>query len=251
MHIDSLRGAVMFQESLVESTPLLRTRNRWPVFISVAAQATILTLAVAIPLLHPEVLPTHALHHLDFLPPPPKPPTPPPQPVRVQSAPATSAPAAPAMQQARIDPGITRQLTSDLKPVDGASLPVAFAPAGATISSFNNITTAPAPHVVPTPAANTAPVSVSQGVLAGYLLNPIRPEYPPIARAVHVEGTVIIHAIISKSGHVENPQVISGPPMLQAAALEAVRNARYRPYLLNQQPTEVETTFSINFHLGS
>jgi len=239
----------MFQESLVESTPLLRSRNRWPVFISVAAQATILTVAVAIPLLHPEVLPTHALNHLDFLPPPPKPPVPPPQPIRVQTAVATSAPAAPATQQAQIDPGITHRLTSDLNPVGDSPLHVAFGPP--STSPFTNITTAPAPHVVPTPVANTAPIHVSDGVLAGYLLNPIRPEYPPIARAAHAEGTVVIHAIISKTGHVENPQVISGPPILQAAALEAVRNARYRPYLLNQQPTEVETTFSINFHLGS
>lgn len=239
----------MFQESLVESTPLLHTRNRWPFFISVAAQATILTIAITIPLLHPEVLPTQALHHLDFLPPPPKPPAPPPQLVHVQPAVATGAPIAPPTQLAQIDPGITHLLTSDLNPVDNPSLPVAFGPS--SNSPFGNITTTPALRVVPTPAANTAPVPISQGVLAGYLLAPIQPQYPAIARAAHVEGTIVIHAIISKSGHVENPQVISGPIMLQAAALEAVRNARYRPYLLNQQPTEVETTFSINFHLGS
>jgi len=239
----------MFQESLVESTPLLRTRNRWPFLVSVAAQAAILTLAVTIPLLHPEVLPTHALHHLDFLPPPPKPPTPPPQPVRVQPEPATTALTAPPTQVAQIDPGITHQLTSDLNPVDNTSLHVAFA--SPSTSPFTNITTAPTPHVVPTPAANTAPISISQGVLAGYLLAPIRPEYPVIARTAHVEGTVVIQAIISKSGAIESAHVISGPIMLQSAALQAVRNARYRPYLLNQQPTEVETTFSINFHLGS
>ena len=240
----------MFQESLVESTPLLRTRNRWPVFVSVAAQATILTLAVIIPMLHPEVLPTHALHRLEFLP-PPKAPTPPPQqqPVRVQVAPST-APPAPPMRQAQIDPGITHPLTSYLNPVPNSSLPVAFGPP--STSPFTNITTAtPTPRVVPTPAAPPGPVNVSQGVLAGYLLAPIQVQYPPIARAAGQQGTVIIHAIISKTGRVEDPRVISGPLMLQPAALEAVRNARYRPFLLNQQPTEVETTFSINFHIGS
>jgi len=240
----------MFQESLVESTPLLRTRNRWPFFLSVATQATVLAFAVTIPLLHPEVLPTHALNHLDFLPPPPKPPVPPPQPVRVQAAPETSAPQAPPTQIARIDPGITHQLTSDRDPVETSSLPVVFAPP--STSPFTNITTAaPTPHVVPTPAAPPSPLHISEGVLAGNLMAPIRAQYPPIARAVGVQGTVIIQATISATGTIVNAHVVSGPPMLQGAALDAVRSARYRPYLLNHQPTEVDTTFSINFRLGS
>jgi len=240
----------MFQESLVESTPLLRTRNRWPFLVSVAAQAAILTLAVTIPLLHPEVLPTHALHHLDFLPPPPKQPTPPPQPVRVQPVVVTSAPIAPAMQQPVINTTRVEPFTSDGRQVEGPTIALNIGPANPA-APFSAATPAPTPHVVPAPAANTAPVSISQGVLAGYLLAPIQPQYPVIARAAHVEGTVIIQAIISKSGTIESAHVISGPSMLQSAALQAVRNARYRPYLLNQQPTEVETTFSINFHLGS
>jgi protein TonB len=72
-----------------------------------------------------------------------------------------------------------------------------------------------------------------------------------IAKAAGVQGTVIIQANISKSGAIERAHVVSGPAMLQAAALEAVRSARYRPYMLDHQPTEVETTFSINFRLGS
>jgi protein TonB len=83
------------------------------------------------------------------------------------------------------------------------------------------------------------------------LLAPIQPLYPPIAKAAHREGTVIIHAIISKEGRIESANVVSGPAMLTGAALDAVRNAHYRPYLLNGQPTEVETTFSINFRLSS
>jgi protein TonB len=82
------------------------------------------------------------------------------------------------------------------------------------------------------------------------LLSPIRPAYPQIARSAGIQGTVVIRAIISKSGHIESTLVLSGSPMLQSAALEAVRAARYRPYLLNNQPTEVETTISINFVLN-
>jgi len=56
---------------------------------------------------------------------------------------------------------------------------------------------------------------------------------------------------MSKSGRIERARVMSGPPMLQGAALDAVRSARYHPYLLNNEPTEVETTISIIFHLSS
>jgi len=242
----------MFQESLIESTPLLRASNRWPVFFSVTAQAIIIVLAIAIPLLHPEVLPKQALQHLDFLPSPIKPPAPPPPPqvVHLQTAPATSAPIAPATQAPRINTTTTPLFTSDAHPVDSPVIPL-ISGDGHNTSLFLNITPTPAPHVNPQPTASTGPVSVSEGVFAGYLVAPIHPQYPAIARAGGVQGTVIIHAIISKSGTIESARVISGPIMLQGSALEAVRNARYHPYLLNHQPTEVETTFSINFRLGS
>jgi len=66
-----------------------------------------------------------------------------------------------------------------------------------------------------------------------------------------MQGTVVVEAIISKSGVIESAHVTSGPVMLQSSALEAVRRARYRPFLLNGEPTEVATTISITFHLGS
>jgi protein TonB len=108
-------------------------------------------------------------------------------------------------------------------------------------------------HVVVGPAGNpdASPLNVSTGVMAGRLLEPIRPEYPAIARLSRSEGTVVVQAMISKTGKIESAHVMSGPAILQGAALEAVRNARYRPFLLNNQPTEVETTISIVFRLGS
>jgi protein TonB len=240
----------MFEESLVESTPLLRTRNRWPFLLSVAMQATILTLAITIPLLHPEVLHTHVLNHLDFLPSPVKPPAPPPPPVRIQAAPASSAPVAPVTQVPQIPPAVTEEFRSDAIPVANPIVAMVSGDPSRNTTPFAPAS-APAPHVTTSPAVNIGPVRISEGVLAGNLLSPIRPEYPAIARAAGQQGTVVIQAIISKTGRVENPHVISGPVMLQNAALEAVRNARYRPYMLNQQPTEVETTFTINFRMGS
>ena len=91
---------------------------------------------------------------------------------------------------------------------------------------------------------------VSSGVGAGMLLAPIRPTYPHLAALARTQGTVVVEAVISKAGRVEGAHVVSGPAMLQEAALQAVLAARYRPYLLNGEPTEIETRFTINFRLG-
>jgi protein TonB len=86
--------------------------------------------------------------------------------------------------------------------------------------------------------------------MAGNKLSGANPQYPAIARAARVQGTVVLGATISKSGTIENLHVISGPAMLAAAAEEAVRAWRYRPYLLNGRPVEVETTVQVIFNLG-
>jgi protein TonB len=83
------------------------------------------------------------------------------------------------------------------------------------------------------------------------LLQKTIPLYPPIAKAARVAGTVVLQANISKTGTIENLRVISGPPMLQQAAMDAVKSWRYKPYLLNSEPVEVETTVNVVFTLGS
>jgi len=82
------------------------------------------------------------------------------------------------------------------------------------------------------------------------LISGANPTYPPIARAAHVSGAVVLHAMISKTGTIEKLEVISGPEMLRTAATEAVRNWRYKPYLLNGDPTEVDTQITVNFNFG-
>jgi protein TonB len=82
------------------------------------------------------------------------------------------------------------------------------------------------------------------------LLSPITPLYPAIAKAAGVSGTVVVEAIISKTGTIESLSAVSGPQMLREAALNAIRAARYRPYLLNGEPTEIQTTFTVNFRIG-
>ena len=95
----------------------------------------------------------------------------------------------------------------------------------------------------------SGPVRVSSGVSAGLLLTPIRPTYPAIAKAAHVEGTVVVTAVIDKDGHITGLQVVSGPAMLRSAAVEAIQAARYKPFQLNGAATEVVTTVSVVFQM--
>jgi protein TonB len=108
----------------------------------------------------------------------------------------------------------------------------------------------PGPNVTVAPSRNPERVTLSSGVTQGLLLAPIQPLYPPIARAAGIQGTVVIEATISKTGRIESLHATSGPEMLRNAARDAVAAARYRPYLLNGVPTEVQTTVTINFRLG-
>jgi TonB family protein len=99
----------------------------------------------------------------------------------------------------------------------------------------------------PIPMQTHGAVRVSAGVVAGLMDHMVAPVYPPIAKAAHVQGVVVLHALLSKTGDIEDLQLISGPPMLTAAAMDAVKQWKYRPYLLNGVPTEVETTINVNF----
>jgi periplasmic protein TonB len=93
-------------------------------------------------------------------------------------------------------------------------------------------------------------VRVSQGVSTGLLIRKIQPNYPPLARQARIQGTVVLQAEISKEGTIQNLQLISGHPMLAPSAIEAVKQWRYRPYLLNGEPVAVETQVVVNFSLS-
>jgi protein TonB len=243
----------MFEASLVESSPLLQTRNRWPALLSFAIQAVIVATLVMVPLLHPELLP-FATPNLTVVAPPRLTPTPPPpvvQPLRLSAATATTVPASPT-QAPRID---TRAFSNDAPPVDSPILAVGInlgSNAPSPLSSLSSVGPRSASVVPGPPAAGPAasPLHVSTGVVAGLLVEPFRPVYPAIARMTRTEGTVIVQAVISKTGRIESARAVSGPAMLQSAALNAVRTGRYRPYLLSGQPIEVETTISIVFRMG-
>jgi protein TonB len=101
----------------------------------------------------------------------------------------------------------------------------------------------------PPPPASTHPIRVSHWA-EGNLIHRVQPIYPPIARQARIQGPVELRAIISKTGTIEHLTVESGHPMLVKAAMEAVQQWRYRPYLLNGEPIEVETEITVNFVLA-
>ena len=90
-------------------------------------------------------------------------------------------------------------------------------------------------------------VKVSQGVSQGLLIQRVTPKYPPAALRLHAEGAVQIEVTINKEGKVTNPKVLSGSPVLAQAALEAVRQWRYKPYYLDGAPVEIQTQITVNF----
>lgn len=98
--------------------------------------------------------------------------------------------------------------------------------------------------------ASPKTVSVSAGVAGGLLVQRTAPVYPQIAKTARVTGTVVLKATISKTGVIENLRVVSGPGMLTQAAVDAVRTWRYKPYKLNNEPVEIETTVNVVFSLA-
>jgi protein TonB len=87
-------------------------------------------------------------------------------------------------------------------------------------------------------------------MMEGNLIRRVQPEYPSLARQARIQGQVVLQAVISKQGAIENLRVLSGHPMLVRAAIEAVQQWRYRPYVLNGEPVEVETRVTVNFVLS-
>jgi protein TonB len=102
----------------------------------------------------------------------------------------------------------------------------------------------------PPPAAAPARIKVGGDVQAASLLKQVTPAYPNIAKTAHVAGTVTLHAIISRDGSIEKLEYVSGPALLMASAMTAVREWKYKPTMLNGQPVEVDTTVQVVFSLG-
>ncbi len=238
----------MFEDTLVESMRRIRTRSRYFALGSFAVQTLLLAALVIYPFLHPVTLPKQALTMLL---------TAPPVPASQANLPQHATAPATHPQPLMIDNPLAAPTRIpqhiDTSPDNGpppSAIDIGLGKSGTGTDSglWDVVGTVTPPTLKP--ALPKGPVHVSSGVAAGQLLAPIQPVYPLIAKAARVQGTVIVQAVISKDGRIENAHVTSGPPMLQGAAVEAIQRARYRPFMLNGEPVAVETTINVVFTLG-
>ncbi len=140
----------------------------------------------------------------------------------------------------RSNPGRTKTPVQDAAP----ALPSPPAIASANDSALSGLMSSASPNL-PRPVLATA--RVSQGVSQGLLIKRVQPKYPPAALAVHAQGSVQIEATISKEGNVTNLHVLKGDAVLARAALDAVRQWRYKPYYLDGEPVEMQTQITVTF----
>src|SRR5712672_1482330 len=232
----------MFEDSLIESGNKLKTKRLTTSIVSFFGEFLLLGILILGPLSYTEALPKTQLMTFLVAPPPPPPPPPPPaavvKVVKIQSDLVNGQ-----LRQPTKIPQKVQIIKEEEAPpamaggVMGGSM-------GGVIGGMIN-STAAIPKV-----ATPQRVRVSSGVSAGNLIRRVQPNYPPLARQARIQGTVVLQAEISKDGTIQNLQLISGHPMLAPAAIEAVKQWRYKPYLLNGEPVAVETTVQVNFTLS-
>jgi protein TonB len=237
----------MFEDALMESSGKIRAQRGWFSGLATICNGAVVSLLLLWPLLHPASLPRQAISMLLAAPAPSSAPVLPMQrAVSVTAHPAT--PVNPFAAPVQILTHIADAKDVPQAVAENLSNPLAQQGAGLPSGLADSIGTAATPQVH---VARPSKLAISSGVMAGNKLSGAAPQYPAIARVAGVQGTVVLGATISRSGTIENLHVISGPPMLISAAMQAVRTWRYRPYLLNDEPVAVETTVYVNFRLGS
>ena len=228
-------------------------RQTWATLASVFLQCSLVGVMLLLPLYFTQELPKSQL--LTFLVAPPPPPPPPPaaeQVARITKQIQTDMISGGQLRTPTRIPQKVQMIKEDDAPPDlGAGVPggvpggIPGGSAGGVIGGIVNST----PVAVPKIAAPQR-VRVSTGVATGLLIRKVTPNYPQLAKQARIQGSVVLQAEISKDGTIQNLQLISGHPMLAPAAIEAVKQWRYKPYLLNGEPVAVETQVVVNFSLS-
>ncbi len=245
----------MFAESLLETSWAYKGRRSWTTLTSFGLQTVVIGLLLMIPLLTTVGLPANPLITTPVswgAPPPAAPP--------IHREHATTI-----MQSNLADdrliqpPSIPRhvRMLDETEPPPQVSYNNGGGVEGSTgsggsvdgiLRSIGNELSRVTPAVAATPTIKRE--FRTSRMLEGSLIRRVQPVYPPLARSARIQGSVVLAAIISKDGSMENLKLISGHPMLVPAALQAVSQWRYRPYVLNGEAIEVETQITVNFILG-
>jgi protein TonB len=257
------RDKALFEDSLLNSTIGQRKRRSWATGLSFALQIFFIGFLLLLPLWFTDVLPMEQLVTLLVAPPPPPPPPP---------ATASRPPAAKVVKvTTNIENGRLRtpsRIPSKIQMIKEDEAPPPVATTGGVVGGVPGgipggqldgviggiISSSSSLAVVPRlsqPAPAVQRVRVSQGVTKGLLIYRVEPTYPPLAQQARIQGVVVLTAIIGKDGNIQRLQVVSGHPLLAPAAIEAVKQWRYKPFVLNGQPLEVETTVTVSFRMQS
>lgn len=234
----------MFEDATFESMGTIHTRSRNWMLATLGFNTMILAALIAIPLFYPSALPQMVSAILMEAPAPVEETEPVVQPER---------------QTARASDMFDGRVLAPRQTPTGTWIPdkgediglvtaVSLDPSGTSMGSADN--PFGGHHVQPDVRQVEQPTRhISSGVMEGMLINKVLPVYPVAARAMRIAGRVELQATISRGGTIDNLRVVDGPVLLRAAALEAVRQWRYRPYLLNGEPVEVETTIEVEFKM--
>jgi periplasmic protein TonB len=249
----------LFEDSLVESSGRIKTRAGWTVMVSFVLQVLGLGVLILMPMIFIQDLPRQQLMSFLVAPPPPPPPPAPAATEQIRSV---------VKAESDIMDGRLRtptKIPEKVKMITESEAPppvmtgggvVGGVPGGIPGGSLGGVlggiigSGGRLPEVA-RPAAVPTRIRVSQGVSRGLIISKVEPLYPSMAKMARVQGQVLLQAVISRDGTIENLRVVSGHPMLIQAAIDAVRQWRYKPYLLNGEPVEVETEVLVDFRLSS
>ena len=242
----------MFEDSLFDSGAGSRPRKTWPKLVSFAIEVGAIGVLVLLPFIYTQALPKQMW--TDILENPAPPPGVAPQ-QTLHSQPRTShdnhAPDDNVFREPRYIPRTTSMVHDE--PASAEGPPSMEGVQGGMPGGVENPVIIGIARATPPLIAKVSPptkLRVSSGVAAGMLVHQVKPQYPPLAVQARIQGTVVLQAVIGKDGTVEELRLVSGHPMLAPAAIEAVKQWRYRPYLLNGEPVEVDTQINVNFTLG-
>jgi protein TonB len=244
----------MFEDSLLESGGRLKTRRGRTTTFAIFLEICLIGLMVLMPLIFTEALPKQQLMTFLVAPPPPPPPPPPAAaPIKIVKQVQTDIVNGELRTPTKI-PQKVQMIKEDEAPppVMGSSGVIGGVPGGIPGGQMGGVIggiISSTPVAVPK-VATPQRVRVSQGVSAGLLVRRVNPTYPPLARQARISGQVVLRAVISKDGSIEGLTLVSGHPMLAPAAIDAVKQWKYRPYLLNGEPVEVDTEVLVNFTLA-
>ena len=245
----------LFSDSLLESSSSERRRRSLATTLSVIFQCMIIGALLILPLMFTEALPTRLL--LTYLVAAPPPPPPPP--------PATAVPVAKIVQTDMLNNGRLRvptRIPQKIEMIREEAPPPAMAggviggvpggiPGGQLSGVIGGIISSTPSSAAVTPRLEPVKrIRISQGVTQGLLVSRVEPVYPKIALYARVTGVVLLKAVISKEGEIKELQATSGHPLLVPAAIDAVKKWRYRPFLLNGEPVEVETSITVTFQMA-